>query len=208
MDRMIGVAVIDDDRMLTESLRGWFAAVADLHLAAVAATVGELLSAGVAGLDVAVLDLRLKDGSDPVGNVTRLRRAGLRVLVVSVWDDPRPICDTLGAGAAGYLTKDHDLAALGTAIREVAASGTFCSPEAAFALLRNPAQPQLSGRERAVLLAYASGMTLKAAARQLGIRPDTAKTYLERAKTKYRQAGRPAYTKLDLAQRAREDSMH
>jgi DNA-binding NarL/FixJ family response regulator len=205
MDDVIAVAIIDDDRMLTESLRGWFGAMRGLRLAAVAATVGDLLVAGTAGLDVAVLDLRLKDGSDPAGNVTRLRRAGLRVLVVSVWDDPRPICDTLAAGAAGYLTKDHDLAALGAAIRDVAAGGTFCSPEAAFALLRNPSQPHLSSQERAVLHAYASGMTLKAAARQLGIRPDTAKTYLERVKTKYLHAGRPAYTKLDLAERARED---
>lgn len=208
MAGVIRVAVIDDDRMLTESLRGWFSCITDLHLAAVAVTVDELLSVSVARLDVVMLDLRLKDGSDPVANVARLRSAGLRVLVASVWDDPRSITDTLSAGAAGYLTKDHDLSALGAAIREIAASGSFFSSEAAFALLNDPARPRLSGQERAILLAYASGMTLKAVARHLGIRPDTAKTYLKRAKAKYGQVGRPAYTKLDLADRVREDGMH
>jgi two-component system nitrate/nitrite response regulator NarL len=74
-------------------------------------------------------------------------------------------------------------------------------------VLNDPARPQLSGQERAVLLAYASGLTLKAAARHLGISPDTAKTYLERAKAKYREAGRPTYTKTDLAERVREDGL-
>jgi hypothetical protein len=58
-----------------------------------------------------------------------------------------------------------------------------------------------------VLLAYASGMTLDSAARLLGIRPETAKTYLGRVKAKYLRAGRPTYTKLDLANRVREDGL-
>jgi len=50
-------------------------------------------------------------------------------------------------------------------------------------------------------------MTLEAAARRTGIRPATAKHYLERIKQKYRSAGRPTYTKLDLAARVREDGL-
>lgn len=68
-------------------------------------------------------------------------------------------------------------------------------------------RPHLAPQERAVLLAYASGMTLAAAARHVGIRPNTAKVYLERVKEKYRHAGRPTYTKLDLATRVREDRL-
>jgi DNA-binding CsgD family transcriptional regulator len=37
-------------------------------------------------------------------------------------------------------------------------------------------------RDRQLLLAYAAGMTLDAAARRIGIRPATAKHYLERIK--------------------------
>jgi hypothetical protein len=57
------------------------------------------------------------------------------------------------------------------------------------------------------LLAYASGLTLAAAARQAGIRPGTAKSYLDRVKEKYARAGRPTYTKLDLVARVREDGL-
>jgi hypothetical protein len=62
-------------------------------------------------------------------------------------------------------------------------------------------------RDRQLLLAYAAGMTLDAAARRIGIRPATAKHYLERIKQWYRSAGRPAHTKLDLATRVRGDGL-
>jgi two-component system, NarL family, nitrate/nitrite response regulator NarL len=68
-----------------------------------------------------------------------------------------------------------------------------------------PSVPNLSEQERAVLLGYASGMTLSTVARQIGIRPSTAKEYLHRVKIKYQEVGRPAYTKIDLAKRVRED---
>lgn len=68
-----------------------------------------------------------------------------------------------------------------------------------------PLRPRLSEREKSVLIAYTSGLTLDAVARRVGVRPSTAKTYLERVKAKYREVGRPAYTKLELTQRVRED---
>lgn len=54
---------------------------------------------------------------------------------------------------------------------------------------------------------YASGATLQAAARRAGIAYGTAREYLERVKCKYTDAGRPTYTKLDLADRVREDRL-
>ncbi|CAL9645614.1 helix-turn-helix transcriptional regulator [Streptomyces sp. enrichment culture] len=67
--------------------------------------------------------------------------------------------------------------------------------------------PRLAPRELQILLDHTSGMTLKSAARRAGVTPNTAKHYLNRVKAKYRLAGRPAYTKIDLAQRVREDGL-
>ncbi len=58
-----------------------------------------------------------------------------------------------------------------------------------------------------MLTAYASGATLAAAARRAGVAYGTAREYLERVKRKYADAGRPTYTKLDLADRVREDRL-
>ncbi|HEU4423664.1 MAG TPA: response regulator transcription factor [Pilimelia sp.] len=209
---MIPVAVVDDDAMLVDGLRTWLADAADLRLVAAAPTVADLLytdDARRVSAGVVLLDLMLRDNSDPAINVRRLVEARWRVLVVSVWSQPGEVAATFAAGARGYLTKDRGLPALGEAIRHVAAGETVYSPELAYALLRDPrpAGPHLSPQERAVLLAYASGMTLASTARHLGIRLDTANTYLKRVKAKYQQIGRPAHTKLDLANRVREDGL-
>jgi DNA-binding NarL/FixJ family response regulator len=209
MPGVIRVAAIDDDRMLLDGLRNWMPALPDLRLTATAATVDELLRGAGEPVDVVLLDLVLRDRTEPADNVRRLVAVGHRVLVLSVWTQLDQVVTTFAAGARGYVTKDHDLPALASAIRDVAGGRAVFSSELAFACLRDtrPARPRLSPRERGVLLAYASGMTLNAAARHLGIKPETARTYLERVKAKYQDLGRPTYTKLDLAERVREDEL-
>jgi len=157
-----------------------------------------------------LLDLLLADRSDPADNVRRVAAAGLRGLVISVVADPNQVMAAYAAGAAGYLTKDRDLHEVARDRPGGIASGRDpCPPELAFAMAhdRRPRRPRLSTRELQLPLAYAAGMTLDAAARRVGIRPATAKHHLERIKQKYRSAGRPTYTKLDLATRVREDGL-
>ena len=50
-------------------------------------------------------------------------------------------------------------------------------------------------------------LPLKTVARHLNVSYETAKTYLDRIRDKYAQAGRPAPTKLDLRDRALEDGL-
>jgi len=205
----VTVSAVDDDRMLLDGLRAWFATVSDIRLVWGCATVDELVRHEPEPADVVLLDLVLRDGSDPVHNVRRLVGAGRRVLVVSCVAYPDQIRSSVSAGASGYLTKDNDLPVLAQAIREVAAGRTAHSPELAFAWYsdQGPARPRLTPREREILIAYASGLTLVAAARRVGIATPTARKYLERVKEKYTTAGRPTYTKLDLASRLREDGL-
>ncbi|NED56952.1 response regulator transcription factor [Micromonospora aurantiaca] len=206
---MITVAAIDDDRMLLDGLRTWLAPMEDILLVSTAATVEEYLDALDEGTPPAVvlLDLNLRDHTVPADNVARVRAGGARVLVVSTVPDADNVLATIGAGAAGYLTKNHALDVLVDAIREVAAGGSAISPELAFVLSRDARtdRPKLSPQERAVLTAYASGATLAAAARRAGVAYGTAREYLERVKRKYTEVGRPTRTKLDLADRVRED---
>lgn len=204
-----GVAAVDDDRMLLDGLCSWLDAVPQLRMLGCAATVDELLAGPGRHADVVLLDLVLRDGSVAEENVRRLRAAGPRVLVISTVADRSRVVAAFSAGADGYLTKDHALDSLVTAIGEVASEGRVHSPELAFALAHDtrPERPRLAPRELQVLLDYASGLTLKATARRARISPNTAKYYLDQVKEKYQRAGRPAHTKIDLAVRVREDGL-
>lgn len=208
MADVITVAAIDDDRMLLQGMSAWLAPVADIALVATVTSVGEFVQAELM-VEVALLDLNLRDGSDPGDNVRTLLASGSRVLVMSVIPDTEHVIATIEAGASGYVTKSNDLDALTDAIREVAAGGSPITPELAFALSRDTRsrRPALSPKERTVLTHYAAGMTLEAVARRMDIKPGTVREYLARIKKKYEAVGRPAYTKLELAQRLREDRL-
>ena len=208
MAGVIRVAAIDDDRMLLTGLGTWLQGVPDIVLCRTATTVAQYLLDDP-GAQVVLLDLNLRDFSEPRDNVTRLAATGAHVLVVSSIPDQEHVLATIEAGAAGYVTKDNDLDMLADAVRSVAAGGSVVTPELAFVLSRDsrPTRPVLSPQERAILLAYATGSTLSAAARRAGVAYGTAREYLERIKRKYTETGRPTSTKLDLVERLREDRL-
>jgi two-component system nitrate/nitrite response regulator NarL len=218
---MIRVAVVWDDPGLFETLRSYVAYAPDLEIRQ--ASTAALLNGGRSGQcpptasavslgntaspeagtkpDVVLFEVIRRPGLDPIADVRSLCKAGYRVLALSRSADPYLSAALLGTGACLLLGKNQTPAAIIAAVR---ASG----PRNGSSLPPGGVRPQLSERERSVLVAYTSGMTLDAVAERVGIRPSTAKTYLERVKAKYREVGRAAYTKLELAQRADEDHAH
>jgi two-component system nitrate/nitrite response regulator NarL len=207
MKDLIDIVAIEDNRMFIDGLRAWAGMEPDIRLGAVTSTVDELLGAAIDDHGVVLLNPTLRADPDPALNVRRLIDAGHPVLVIDGSADLSMVARALAAGAHGYLTRDHNMAALGDAVRAIASGGTARSlgPTTAAEVDGHPERPFLSEREHGVLMAYVSGLTLESAARRLGISPETAKTYLKRVKAKYQEAGLPVYTKLDLAEQVRAD---
>jgi two-component system, NarL family, nitrate/nitrite response regulator NarL len=207
MTDVIDVAAVEDNRMFADGLRAWAGTLPDIRLAMVTSTIEELLRTSAGRHFVVLLNPALRADPDPAQNVRRLVEAGHRVVVIDGSVDLAMVARTLAAGAHGYLTHNHDMAALAATLRAIASGGTAWSlgPTMAAEPAGSAARPPLSEREHAVLMAYVSGLTLESTARSLGISPETAKTYLKRVKAKYRDAGLPVYTKLDLAERVRAD---
>ena len=207
MTDVIDVAAVEDNRMFADGLRAWAGTRPDIRLVTVTSTVEELLRTAAGRRFVVLLNPALRTGADPADCVRGLVEAGHRVVIIDGSVDLTMVARTLGAGAHGYLTHSHDMAALAATVRAIASGGTAWSlgPTMSAEPAGSPGRPPLSEREHAVLMAYVSGLTLESTARSLGISPETAKTYLKRVKAKYREAGLPVYTKLDLAERVRAD---
>lgn len=138
-----------------------------------------------------LLDLLPTDRPAPADSLARLVAAGHRVLVISASATPARLSAALAAGARGYLTKDHDLADLVAATREVAATGTSFSAELAAACLRDarPDRPELGPTQRAVLAELAAGRSPDAAADALALTADDVRATLGQIAARYHRAG-------------------
>ena len=205
---MTRVVLIDDHELVALAVQEAVARNEGVVFLGSAPTVPDLLATHPA-FEVAILDLRLADGSSPVANVERLDALGARVLVLTSAESPYLVRSVSKAPIAGLLRKSEPVAALAEAIRRVAAGEDSMSADWAAAIDGDPqlADAGLSPQEQAVLGLFARGLKAQAVAAQMHIAVGTVDDYVRRIRAKYVRAGRPAATKVDLYKRAVEDGI-
>jgi DNA-binding NarL/FixJ family response regulator len=136
---------------------------------------------------------------DGVEAIRRLKAAdpGVRVIILTTFDDDAYVFDGLRAGALGYLLKDVSGSELAEAVRTVAAGGALIDPSvtrkvvAEFSRLTPPAgaartalPDPLSERELDVLRLLAGGRTNREIAAGLHLAEGTVKNYVSNILTK------------------------
>lgn len=207
----VQVIVIDDHEVVLAGLEYTLGRSDRCVLAGTYLTMQEAL-ARIADPDappvsVALLDLRLADGSDPYLNALDLQSAGVHVLVYSSMESPYLVRRALQAGVAGVVDKSASVADLEEAVCLAAAGGTYATTDWAVLIDGDPllAAVTLSERQREVLELFAMGEPAKRVATLTGLSQGTVQDYLGRIRAKYALAGRPAATKIELFLRAQED---
>jgi two-component system response regulator NreC len=192
--RKIKVMIADDHAILRAGLRMLVNAQADMEVVGEAADGEKAIeTAREAKPDVALLDLTMPR----VGGMKALLAMArefpeVRVLVLTMHDDPAYLRSALAAGACGYLLKRAVDAELIAAIRAVHRGGTFVDPRLAGVLVQDvlakgrskasatrPANI-LSQRELQVLTLVARGYTSAEIAKQVFIGVKTIETYRSR----------------------------
>lgn len=125
----------------------------------------------------------------------RDRHPGIRVLVLSVFDQEKDVFEALRAGASGYILKNTPMAQMMDAIRVVAAGQTYLQPTIAtqvvaeFNRLSRPITlsgeerrlaSMLSEREVEILQHLVRGMSNKEIATALSLTEGTVKNHMTR----------------------------
>lgn len=158
---------------------------------------------------VAVLDLRLADGSTPSENLAALKAMGAPVVVYTSADDPVLVREAIAAGALSIVRKSAPPQELVDAVLAASQGQTMPGLDWAAALDADEdfVSTHLSTVEAQVLAHYASGEASDVVGRRLGISRNTVNTYVSRIRDKYRSAGRVAESRVDLFRRAAEDGL-
>ena len=141
--------------------------------------------------DCLLIDVTMPD-FEPVADIRQIRALypGMKILVVSAYDDDIYVHGLLGAGVDGYHLKDQPLSDLRLAVQRVLAGERWVSSSLVDKLVsyRDAAlsSPALTSRQRDILLLLKQGLDNQAIARQLALSVKTVENHLTRL---YRQLG-------------------
>lgn len=184
---MIRLLLVDDHEIVRRGLSELLETHDDLQVVAQAGTLEEALAIDLEPVDVAVLDVRLPDGSG-VDLCRSLRevRPDLACLMLTSFPDNEAISASVLAGARGYVLKNVRGDDLVTAIRRVANGEMLLTPEqierSRERLRRQIAEDirleSLSGQESRILELLSEGLSNREIAAEMFLAEKTVKNYV------------------------------
>ena len=189
----VRVLLADDQVLFVESLKTVIEQLAgDIEVVGIARNGRESVHAvETAAPDVVVMDVRMPvmDGVKATAEILA-RHPGVRIIMLTTFEDDEYVKDALELGAAGYLLKDIPPAELVAAIRAVHGGAILIAPQVAKALIRKAYTApegqavtpdwmlELSRREREILERVARGMSNKEIASELCIAEQTVRNHI------------------------------
>jgi two-component system response regulator DevR len=184
---MIRVFLVDDHEVVRRGIADMINAEPDLEVVGEASTARQAVARVAATVpDVAVLDVRLPDGSGiDVCRAIRSANPEVQCLMLTAYDDDEASYSAVLAGAAGYVLKDIRGQHLVESIRRVARGESLVQKavtrkvvtELTGTATDSPAS-NLTTRERQVLELIAEGLTNRQIGDQLDLAEKTVKNYV------------------------------
>lgn len=199
------VILVDDHPLFRKGLEHLFANQPDVAIigqfATLAAARQWLQEDGQA--DVVLLDRGLPDG-DGLSLVADLKRAGLRVVMLTIADEDHEIRDAIERGVDGYILKSSEPEQILQAIRSVHAGHSMLPAHIMQKMARGELAQnvfdKLSQRELEIVTYVARGMSNRAIGETLGLSENTVRNHLRSILDKLGLANRVQVATLALEQ--------
>ena len=191
MDAECSILVIDDHEMIAQGCQNEFARAGLTWTVSWFRSLRDVV--WPAGRALAILDLRLNDGTRPAEVIQELARRSIPVVVYTSGEAPDLIREATATEAVmAIINKTAPAQELIDAIKAALEGRPSASLDWARALEEdeNFVGSHLSEREAQVITLYANGMQASTVARTLGLSVNSVNQYVARIKDKYRAAGR------------------
>ena len=184
---MIRLLLVDDHEVVRRGLTDLLGSEDDIDVVSQAGSVAEVVGQEVPEIDVAVLDVRLLDGSGiEVCRWLKENDPRIHCLMLTSFADDEALFAAIMAGASGYVLKEVRSAELVAAVRTVAAGGSLLDPSLVAQVrtrLKQRASEEerierLSPQERRILDLIADGKTNRQIADEMFLAEKTVKNYV------------------------------
>lgn len=183
------VIIVDDHTLVRAGVSRLLQTFADIDVVAEASNAQQAVDAAILHRpDVVLMDLSLpgRSGLDAMSDVLRAIPR-IRVVMMSMHDDPLHVRDALDRGATGFIVKDAAPQELELALRAAVAGQVFLSPQISsrmIAPMLGREKPigiaALPPRQREILREIGRGQNNKEIAADLGISVKTVETHRAR----------------------------
>ncbi|MEJ8636184.1 MULTISPECIES: response regulator transcription factor [Streptomyces] len=189
-DGKITVFLLDDHEVVRRGVHELLSGEEDIEVVGEAGTAADaLVRIPATSPDVAVLDVRLPDGSGvEVCREVRSANEHIKCLMLTSFSDDEALFDAIMAGASGYVLKAIRGNELLTAVRDVAAGRSLLDPVATARVLerlRGGNSPKsdeklaaLTEQERRILDLIGEGLTNRVIGERLHLAEKTIKNYV------------------------------
>lgn len=202
---LIRVAVVDDHRLVLDGVTAHIRfRHPDIEVAITETTWVGLLANPLFPVDVVVLDLGLGDDIPVETKLRVLATVGVKTVVMSRHADAFSVQSAIRAGALAFVPKADDAAELVLAIRAAAVGKRYRAGSIAPIEIEtiSSSTPGLGRQELRALMLFSTGRSVKEVAAEMETTDETVKSYLKRARRKYREAGIDLGTRILLRRHA------
>jgi DNA-binding NarL/FixJ family response regulator len=201
----IRVAIVDDHRLVLDGLSARLSPRAlGISVVATESSWTGLLQHREFPMDVVVIDLNLDDNIPISAKLRALQTTGTAAVVMSRHSDTASVSAAMQAGAWGFVPKTDSADELIAAIRAAAVGRRHLSVELENALANFSEVPDagLGRQELRALVLYSGGRSIKEVAHEMATTDETVKSYIKRARRKYREIGVDLGTRVLLRRHA------
>ena len=186
---MITIAMAEDHQMLIDGVKSFFEYDEDINIIGTVNNgedLVKLVSLKQPRLVITDIRMPIMDGIQAT-KLIKTKFPHIKVLALTMFDQPEAIKQMLDAGASGYLLKNSGIKMLSKAIVTVANGETFFDPNVAFNFMNDYINENvtvgksekivLSNREKEILQLIANGNTSKDISETLFIAKTTVDTH-------------------------------